>query len=501
MKKLSKKKKAIIMLVAVAIIGVITYIIAQSSFDGSSGITVPVSEVTKQNITSSISTSGDVGSLNTKTYFSPVNATIQTFEPKVGEVVQAGTLLVAFDTAMLERDNQRAELNKSSVIHGNQATLDQTAQANTAINSANSRANSLAGEVNNLESSIRSLNNKIYEKSVALQANRAREINPEVARLNGLLTQVTTAISQLDPVADVNQINELEVNKERYQTEIDNLQQSVATASDGELANWQAQMESLQAEFATKSAEYQAAKGAADGAVPSTVSSAARAQMNDSLNLAELEGATIEELLQRGRDGIKAEFDGIIASVSTVEGSSATQGMPLFEIADNKNVIVDVTISRHDYDKIQIGQKATIELSNKTYNGSVHSISKIAQVNETGSQVIHATVKIDNPDNDIFLGVEAKVEIQLGEKKDALVINRAAINTNKDGDFVYVIKDGRVEIATVKTGFSSSELIQIESGLSIGDQVIVELPDGMEVGDAVTAEVDTDASTPDTDKE
>jgi RND family efflux transporter, MFP subunit len=501
MKKLSKKKKAIIMFAVVAVIGVIAYVLAQSSFDTSSGPSVEVSEVTKQNITSSISTSGDVGSLTTKAYFSPVNATIKTFEPEVGEVVKAGTLLVAFDTAMLERDNQKADLNESSIANGNQASLDQVSQSNASITNAKSKANSLSGDIRNLEGSINSLTQRVNEKSTTLQTNRAAEVNAEIARLNELLTQVTTAISQLDPVADVTAINELETNRERYETEINNLQQSVATASDAELVNLQAQLESLHAQLATANAEYQAARGAADSAVPATVSKAARAQMSDTLHLAELESSTIEELLQRGRDGITAEFDGIIASVSTVEGSSATQGMPLFEIADNKNVVVDVTISRHDYDKIQIGQKATIDLSNKTYTGSVHRISRIAQVNETGAQVIHASVKINNPDDDIFLGVEAKVQIQLGEKKDALVVNRAAINTNSEGDFVYVIRNGKVETVTVQTGYSSSELIQIESGLSLGDQVIIELPDGIDVGSAVTAKVSEDASTSDADKE
>ena len=488
MKKLSKMKKALIMLIAVAIVGVIIFIIAQQSFDNTSGVRVPISEVTQQDITSSISTSGDVGSLNTKTYFSPVNATINTFEPKVGEVVKAGTLLVSFDTAMLERDNQRAELNRSSVANGNQATLDQTSQANASIAATRTRANSLAGDVTNLENSIHSLAQKINERTTQLQAERSREINPELTRLNGLLTQVTTAIQLLDPVADVTEINELETNKERYQTEINNLQQSVAAVSDPELANWQAQLESQQAQLAAATAEHQAAQGAVDSAVPATVSNAARAQMRDTLNLAELENTTLEELLQRGRDGIKAEFDGIVISVATVQGSPASQGMPLFEIADNKNVIVDVSVSRFDYDKLQLGQKATIEMSNKTYTGSIHSINRVAQVNATGASVIQATVKIDNPDDDIFFGVEAKVEIQLGEKKDALVINRAAINTNKDGDFVYVIKDGKVEIVTVQTGFSTSELIQVESGLALGEQVITELPSGVEVGDAVVAD-------------
>ena len=45
-----------------------------------------------------------------------------------------------------------------------------------------------------------------------------------------------------------------------------------------------------------------------------------------------------EELLNKGREGIKAEFDGIIANVQAVEGSSAVQGGELFTLVSSKDV-------------------------------------------------------------------------------------------------------------------------------------------------------------------
>ena len=484
---MSKKKKIIITLTSIAVVGGLFYGIS-NAFGTPPAISVPVTEVTKQTITSDISTSGDVKSLNIKTYFSPVNATISNFTPRVGDVVKAGTVLVSFDTSMLEIDNQKATLNSRSVANGNQATLDQTSQANASISNAKSKTSSLASDISKIESEISSLTKKISNKSAKLQEARSKEVAPEITRISTLLNQVTDAINALDSVADVTKINELEINKERYQKELDALQSSIANASDAELAIWQTNLQSLQTQLGEKQGEYQAAKGASDSATPSSISNAARAQMTDNSNLAELEASSIEELLVKGREGIKADFDGIISAVEAVEGSSAMQGSPLFSIADNKNVIVDVAVSKYDYNKIQVGQKATIELSNKTYTGSVESISRIAEMNADGSQVIHATVKILNPDDDIFLGVEAKVKIQLGEKKNVLVVDRNAINTDKDGDFVYLLRDGKIVTVPVKTGLSSTELIEIESGVSAGDQVITELPEGVEVGDSVIAD-------------
>ena len=85
--------------------------------------TVAVTPVPQGDITSVLDTSGTVTSLNTKTYFSPVNATISQYNLKVGNVVKAGDILVAFETDSLEQDNQKAELTASATINTNKDTL------------------------------------------------------------------------------------------------------------------------------------------------------------------------------------------------------------------------------------------------------------------------------------------------------------------------------------------------------------------------------------------
>ena len=71
-------------------------------------------------------------------------------------------------------------------------------------------------------------------------------------------------------------------------------------------------------------------------------------------------------------------------------------------------VDVDVNISKYDYDKIQENQKAEITLAGKKYEGTVTSVSHIATQNEKGASLISARVRIDHPDENVFLGVDAK---------------------------------------------------------------------------------------------
>ncbi len=70
-------------------------------------------------------------------------------------------------------------------------------------------------------------------------------------------------------------------------------------------------------------------------------------------NIAELEAATLEELLEKGKQGLQAEFSGIVSKADASQGSAATQGMELITIASNEEVAVNVTVSKYDYDKLE----------------------------------------------------------------------------------------------------------------------------------------------------
>ena len=71
----------------------------------------------KESIKEVYNSSGTIESENTKTYYSPVTAPIANLNAKVGQIVQAGDLLVTFDTTNLERDNQQAQLNLQSAYN------------------------------------------------------------------------------------------------------------------------------------------------------------------------------------------------------------------------------------------------------------------------------------------------------------------------------------------------------------------------------------------------
>ena len=208
---------------------------------------------------------------------------------------------------------------------------------------------------------------------------------------------------------------------------------------------------------------------------PSAVTAEEKEKMEITNNLSELDQMSAQELVEAAKKGIKADFNGVITKVSIVEGATTALGAELFTLQNTDKINVNVNVSKYDYDKLKEGQSADITLAGKTYEGEVTSISHVATQNEKGASLISADVRIKNPDDDIFLGVDAKVTIHAEEADDVVVLPSEVVNIGKDGSFCYVIENGVITRRDITTGISSDDYVEVTAGIKEGDEVIRDL--------------------------
>ena len=192
-------------------------------------------------------------------------------------------------------------------------------------------------------------------------------------------------------------------------------------------------------------------------------------------NLTELDAKSAKELVEEGKKGIEADFNGVISKAAVQQGATVTQGMELFTLQSTDKVSVDINVSKYDYAKVKEGQTADITIGDKKYTGKVIKISHLATTNEKGSTLISATVSIDQPDEDIFLGVDAKVKIYAEKAEDVVTLPAGVVNIGKAGSFCYVLKDGVITRQDITTGISSDDAVEVTDGIKAGDEVIEDL--------------------------
>lgn len=82
-----------------------------------------------------------------------------------------------------------------------------------------------------------------------------------------------------------------------------------------------------------------------------------------------------------------------------------------------------------------------------------------------------------------FLGME---EAQAGNDRPRLLIPRAAVRRDHGKDVVYVVQQDRAERRAVSLGPEDGDRVTVASGLSPGEQVVVEGPHTLADGDRVT---------------
>ncbi|MCB6308332.1 HlyD family efflux transporter periplasmic adaptor subunit [Mediterraneibacter glycyrrhizinilyticus] len=499
-----------------------------------------VVEVKKESIKEVYNSSGTIESENTKTYYSPVTAPIANLNAKVGQIVQAGDLLVTFDTTNLERDNQQAQLNLQSAYNTSQAARDKNAQAIDAANAANAelanQANALADQVNALKAQMDAAK-ATYDANAT--ANASAETQTRIAELQGQIADLNTQIQ--------NYQNTIQTLSVVYEGSGKTYSEAVATPEDkrtdaqkklisdidtynaavAELPNAQASLAAteseltalntvddagyaaLAAQYESAYAQWEAAYNAANAAASQPSAGMSSAEMNNltiSDNLAELAAMSQSELLEKAREGMKADMNGVIASVEVLQTNAAAQGAAVFSIASTENVRVKVDISPDDYEKMTVGTPAyekmtvgtpaTITIGEHKYEGTLENVNRIATNNAKGNPVIGAQIHISNPDEYICIGATAKVSMTVAQSDNVLTVPIECINTSTSGDFVFVIENGTVKKKPVELGTASTTAIEVKSGLKEGDQVVNDLNVDVTEGMKATAVPSTDTTTP-----
>ncbi len=490
-------------------------------------------------VTEIVETNGTVVSGEQKVIFSPVNANVEVADFQVGDLVKAGEQLVTFGLKDLEEQNQKAELtvranelgyqdavNKSNEAANRQAEARTKAaslqnQVDAKIREVEYLTNVMTGQVNAQvaasQQEAERLNGEIGELQVQLEAAQKEQETAKEAYDQALSAQQTAQVNFEAAAAAAEKDSEgLEAakealnkaNKEAVETKAayEKSQESV-TALENQMetlnasfprmeaepgdSGLQQQLQTAQSELAELKANLEGQKAIAEGE-SGALSSAAREQMRTNNNLSELESKSLEELIEEGRKGICAEFNGVISDKQVLDGAMVTQGMQLFTLQSIDQVNVEVTLSKNVYDKVKEGQTAEITFAGQTYQGTVKRISRIASSGMSGtnqaavsSASVMATVQINNPDENIFLGVDAKVKIFAAEAKDVLILPTEAVNIGKDGTFCWVNEDGIMKKRSITTGVTSDECAEITQGIDEGEQVIPD-PGVHEEGDPIT---------------
>jgi len=164
---------------------------------------------------------------------------------------------------------------------------------------------------------------------------------------------------------------------------------------------------------------------------------------------------------------IRAPFDGVILEKKMDIGNLASPGTVILKLGNEKSVIY-TRVSESLITEIKIGTDAHISApsANVEYDTKVLEVSPDIDMATRTFQV-----KMGGHDS-LVNGMYAKVRFETG-RTDIILIPQSAVVERGQINVVYVDANKKAEMRVVKTGRTIDKYVEILSGLTIGETVVI----------------------------
>jgi len=346
----------------------------------------------------------------------------------------------------------------------------------------------------------------------ALEKGAAFNKGDILIELNSDRTQLL--ISQAEENIKISQAS-LDLAKISYQQALDSnhiaIQLAETNARQAELASKNAYKALENANnMASKSigdsakAQSRSSKDAAEGAYEQTVLSQSTAYWSNlsSIQAAEAQLAIVAknieqaelqlglarisyELMVLDSDNhiIYAPYDGIVFSSIYKSGEYAGSGMSAIEIASSEYIIIS-EVNEIDIIEMNVGQQTIIGLDAYYLEELIGEIIKISPVSTNIGGVVSYKITVRPEVQDgirLFHGMSVSLNIVTSDLENVIYVPIQSVREEDGKQYVDVLlEDANIERTKVETGIFNYDFIEIRSGLSEGDIVIVSGLSGFE---------------------
>ncbi len=184
-------------------------------------------------------------------------------------------------------------------------------------------------------------------------------------------------------------------------------------------------------------------------------------------------------VLQTGT--VVSPIDGIVSSTVSASVSETAANTALATLYAGDAMQMVVSVDELDITGVKVGQAVTVSMdaiTGKTYDATVAYISQIGS-SSNGVTTYSVTLDVQG-DDQLKIGMNGTATITVGEANGVVLVPIAALNTSRNGQYVWLYNESASSEAQepgvrtrVETGLSSETYAEVKSGLKEGDYVLV----------------------------
>lgn len=176
---------------------------------------------------------------------------------------------------------------------------------------------------------------------------------------------------------------------------------------------------------------------------------------------------------------VKAPAAGRIISLVTNIGTTVSQAMPVAKISNTEEMEIKINVPERFISRVKEGQR--VELTFDAYPGEVFGakVSEVSPVLDNASRTMLTKVRIVQRNNQIKIGMYARVKLITETRSNSIVLSSTAIVTREGKPYVFVLNQAAsedekptVHQQAVKLGLTIDDKTEIVDGLTAGQIVV-----------------------------
>ncbi len=436
----------------------------------------------KGSLNQTVSTSGTISSNQVSSVSTNLTYPIKTIEVEVGDVVNEGDVIATLDSSEIESQITKAnealqenidnayenyqnalsekEKRYSEMISAEENYNSKLSTYNSALSNYNNAASTLGSyqsAYDNAKANMETNGQALNSAQSALENKKIEDQSCESDECKALQSSYDSAKSSYDASVETFNNAETALNEAKVRTNYDSYLQAYNSASE-QYNSASTALEQAQQTFSTADANVLNAQEAYESS-----------KTSDELT-------TLNE--QLANCTLTAQTSGTVTSINATVGSRPTE--TIATIQDINDLIVDVTIEEYDMQDVEIGMRCIItsDATDNEMEGELIQINPVANTNNMStdaSSTFSAKVKLNNPDENIMIGMNAKVEIVISSLEDVYTVPIDALEEQEDGTYVIYVQNeesGEFAPVSVTKGEENDYYVQI-SGDDLSDGMIV----------------------------
>lgn len=166
---------------------------------------------------------------------------------------------------------------------------------------------------------------------------------------------------------------------------------------------------------------------------------------------------------------IRSPVDGQVGQLLVAQSANVAAHAPVLRVVDLTAFELEVQVPDSFARDLAVGMPARIEAAGREWPGRVRSVAPEVVGGEVASRVAF----LGAPPEGLRQNQRLTARVLLGEKPDVLLVERGPSLEPHRSTNVYFVRDGVAERAALVTGAASLAAIEILSGASPGDQLVI----------------------------